>query len=111
MIQRKRTLQQGSIFIKQNPGDSHFTIEQMREMASSNASTVFMSKLSRYVGNITGSNAYWHKVRSDLKTIITTKGVPTIFFLLCHQQTCIGQSCIPCFQANLIPPMKTEDKM
>ena len=26
MIQRKRTLQQGSIFIKQNAGDSHFTI-------------------------------------------------------------------------------------
>lgn len=82
MIQRKRTLQQGSIFIKQNPGDSHFTIEEMREMASSNPSTVFMSKLSRYVANITGSNAYWHKVRNDLKTIITTKGVPTIFFTL-----------------------------
>jgi len=82
MIQRKRTLQQGSIFIKQNPGDSHFTIEEMREMASSNASTVFMSKLSRYVANITGSNAYWHKVRNDLKTTITTKGVPTIFFTL-----------------------------
>ena len=82
MIQRKRTLQQGSIFIKQNPGDSHFTIEEMREMASSNASTVFMSKLSRYVANITGSNAYWHKVRNDLKTIITTKGVQTFFFTL-----------------------------
>lgn len=82
MIQRKRTLQQGSIFIKQNPGDSHFTIEEMREMASSNASKVFMSKLSRYVANITGSNAYWHKVRNDLKTIITTKGVPTNFFTL-----------------------------
>ena len=51
-------------------------------MASSNASTVFMSKLSRYVANTTGSSAYWHKVRNDLKTIITTKGVPTIVFTL-----------------------------
>ena len=81
MIQRKRTLQQSSVFIKQNPGDSHLTIDQLREMASNNSSTGFMKKLSRYVGNITGSNAYWHKKRDELKSIITTKGAPTIFFI------------------------------
>ena len=80
MIQRKRTLQQSSVFIKQNPGDSHLTIDQLREMASNNSSTVFMKKLSRYVGNITGSNAYWHKKRDELKSVITTKKAPTIFF-------------------------------
>ena len=80
MIQRKRTLQQSSVFIKQNPGDSHLTIDQLREMASNNSSTVFMKTLSRYVGNITGSNAYWRKKRDELKSIITTKGAPTIFF-------------------------------
>ena len=32
MIQRKRTLQQSSVFIKQNPGDAHVTIEPLREM-------------------------------------------------------------------------------
>ena len=80
MIQRKRTLQQSSIFLKQNPGESHLTIEQLREMASGNSSSVFMSKLSRYVSNITGSSAYWHKVREELKAIIEHKGVPTIFF-------------------------------
>ena len=80
MIQRKRTLQQSSVFIKQNPGDAHLTIEQLHEMRSNNDSTNFMTKLSRYVGNITGSNAYWHKRRDELKSIITTKGVPTIFF-------------------------------
>ena len=80
MIQRKRTLQQSSVFIKQNPGDSHLTIDQLHEMASNNSSTVFMKKLSRYVGNITGSNAYWRKKRDELKSIITTKGAPTIFF-------------------------------
>ena len=80
MIQRKHTLQQSSIFLKQNPGESHLTIEQLREMASGNSSSVFMSKLSRYVSNITGSSAYWHKVREELKAIIEHKGVPTIFF-------------------------------
>ena len=80
MIQRQRTLQQSSIFLKQNPGESHLTIEELRYMATSNTSLTFMSKLSRYVSNITGSAAYWHKVREDLKAIIDNKGVPTIFF-------------------------------
>ena len=80
MIQRKRSLQQRSVFIKQNPGDAHVTIEQLRELGSSNASTSFMTKLSRYVGNITGSNAYWQKRRNELKSIINSKGAPTIFF-------------------------------
>ena len=81
-MQKKRTLQQTSVFIKQNPGDAHLTIEQLPEMRSKNDSTSFMTKLSRYVGNITGSNAYWHKRRDELKSIyiITTKGAPTIFF-------------------------------
>lgn len=57
-------------------------------MATNNTSSGFMSKLSRYVGNITGSAAYWHRVREDLKAIIDSKGVPTIF-LHFQQLTCI----------------------
>ena len=45
MIQRKRTLQQSSVFIKQNPGDAPVTTEQLRDMGSNNASTNFMTKL------------------------------------------------------------------
>ena len=40
----------------------------------------FMSKVSRYVGNIAGTNAYWNKVREELKGIITSVGPPTLFF-------------------------------
>ena len=38
--------------------------------------------MSKYVGNITGSSAYWQRVQLDLKTIIahSIKGSPTIFF-------------------------------
>ena len=71
MIQRKRILQQSGIFLKQNPGESHLTIDELREMAASNNTNVFMSKVSRYVGNIAGTNAYWNKVREELKAIIT----------------------------------------
>jgi hypothetical protein len=39
-----------------------------------------MSKVSRYVGNIAGTNAYWNRVRKELKAIITSVGAPTLFF-------------------------------
>ncbi|CAB3994683.1 ATP-dependent DNA helicase PIF1, partial [Paramuricea clavata] len=80
MIQRKRILQQSGIFLKQNPGEAHLTIEELREMAASNNANVFMSKVSRYVGNIAGTNAYWNRVREELKAIITSVGAPTLFF-------------------------------
>ena len=80
MIQRRRTSQQSSIFLKQNPGESHLTIDELRDMAYNNSSSAFMSKLSRYLANITGSSAYWYKIREDLKSIIAYKEAPTIFF-------------------------------
>ena len=80
MIQRKRILQQSGIFLKQNPGEAHLTIDELREMAASNTANVFMSKVSRYVGNIAGTNAYWNRVREELKAIITSVGAPTVFF-------------------------------
>jgi hypothetical protein len=80
MIPRKRTLQQSGIFLKQNPGEAHLTVDELRQMATSNNSSAFFSKISRYVANIAGSKAYWYKVREDLKAIITTVGTPTIFF-------------------------------
>ena len=36
--------------------------------------------MSRYVGNIAGTNAYWNRVREELKAIITNVGPPTLFF-------------------------------
>ena len=54
MIQRKQILQQSGIFFKQNPGKAHLTIDELREMAASNNANLFMSKVSRCVGNIAG---------------------------------------------------------
>ena len=80
MIQRKRILQQSGIFLKQNPGEAHLTIDELQEMAASNTANVFMSKVPRYVGNIVGANAYWNRVREELKAIITSIGAPMLFF-------------------------------
>ena len=80
MIERKRILQQTGIFLKQNPGEAHLTIEEIKEMAVSDSANVFLSKMSRYLANISGSNAYWFKARENLKAIISTVGPPTFFF-------------------------------
>ena len=80
MIQRKKVLQQTSIFLKQNPTEAHLTVDELREIAETNSGVQIMAKMSRYVGNILGSNAYWYKVREELKAIIANKGPPTIFF-------------------------------
>ena len=72
MIQRKQILQQSGIFLKQNPSEAHLTIDELREMAAaSDNANIFMSNVSRYVGNIAGTNAYWKRAREKLKAIIT----------------------------------------
>ena len=56
------------------------TIDELREKALSNNYTSFMSKISRYVANIAGTTAYWHKEKENFKAIITNVGSPTFFF-------------------------------
>ena len=39
------------------------SVEQLKEMSHSNSYSIVMSKLMRYAKNVTGSDAYWHKVK------------------------------------------------
>lgn len=80
MIQRKRILEQTGIFLEQSPGEAHLTAEDLQQMVANNNTHVFISKLSWYLSNITGSNAYWHKGKEDLKAIISHVGAPAFFF-------------------------------
>ena len=80
MIHRKRILQQSGIFLKQNPGEAHLKINELCQMVANDSANVFLSKVSRYVSNIAGTNAYRNRVRDELKAIITSVGAPTLFF-------------------------------
>lgn len=82
MLQRSQILQQIGTFLKQNPGEQHLTVEQLRDMITNNSSDVLLSKLSRYIANITGSDAYWYRAKEELKAIIQYAGPPTFFFTL-----------------------------
>ena len=80
MIQRRHSLQQGSIFFKQNPVESHLTTDELCDKASNNISSGFMSKLSRYASNITGSAAYCHNVSEDFWKQLSIRRVFLQFF-------------------------------
>ena len=67
MIQRHRLLSQASIFLKQHPGEAQLTVEQLKQMLTSNSYSSLMSKLMHYAKTITGSSAYWYKSKEDLR--------------------------------------------
>ena len=85
-------MQQSGIFLKQNPGEAHLTIE-LCEMSADKNSAVFMSKISRYIGIISGSNVCCNKVREELKAIIKCLGHQPLS-LHFHQLICTGLSYI-----------------
>ena len=82
MIQRKRALQQTAIFLKQNPGEANLTTDDLLNMAENATFSNLTTKVFRCSAIITGTPSYWHKVRSDLKAIISHVGPPTFFFTL-----------------------------
>ena len=77
MIQGKQILQQTGIFLKQSPGEAHLTTEELQQMVANHSSDIFLSKISPYLSNLTGSNTYWLKAKEDLKATISHAGPPT----------------------------------
>ncbi|XP_066929609.1 uncharacterized protein [Clytia hemisphaerica] len=82
MLYRKRLINQGNFFIKQNPGDANLSIDELQDMINNNNYSFVMKKLQRYSKNVTGTNAYWYDVKEKLKATITQMGTPTIFWTL-----------------------------
>ena len=54
--------------------------EDLQQAAANANSSVFLSKISRFLKSITASSAYWQKAKEDLKAIITHAGPLTFFF-------------------------------
>ena len=81
-IKRRHSItQQGSIFVKQNPGEIPATAEQLLEKLSDrDQAGAWMQKLSRYVANVPGSNAYWIAQRSKLKALSDSLGPAHVFY-------------------------------
>ena len=82
ILYRRRILQQGNFFLKQNPSEANLALSDLKEMLHNQSYTSLMSKLLHYTKNVSGTNAYWNSAKDDLKSIITEVGAPTIFWTL-----------------------------
>ena len=82
MLYRKRILGQSNFFLKQNPTEANLTIDDLKQMITSDSYESLISKLMHYAKNVSGTNAHWNRAKDDLKAIITQVGAPTIFWTL-----------------------------
>ena len=82
ILYRKHILSKGNFFVKQNPGKANLTTSDLQDLWQSNTYSSLMGKLMHYAKNITGTNAYWARIKEDLKTTIKKVGAPTVFFTL-----------------------------
>lgn len=83
MLYRRRILSRGNLYVKRNPGQLDFTLEDFNEMLQNRSScSSFMSKIFYYTKEITGSKSYWNRIRQELTATIEQVGVPTVFFTL-----------------------------
>jgi hypothetical protein len=82
IIYRHRTLSQGEIYLKQNPGDATLTIEEIRDMIANNDTGPLLNRIKRYMANIPGTPSYWYQENQKLKAIIESKGLPHVWYTL-----------------------------
>ena len=80
---RHRTLSQGKIFLQQNTDVANMTIAELKEhVAKPVAFNPVLAKMTRYMANVPGTPAYWHRSSQDLSALIASNGLPTAFFTL-----------------------------
>lgn len=79
-LRRHRGLDQTKIYLKQNPGDANLSIAQLREKLQNGTGDQILHRMSAYSANITGSDAYWFKRRTELESTFEQKKPATVFF-------------------------------
>ena len=82
-----RSLFQSKVFLNQNSTDKNLTIGQLKSMIGTNDSEELMNRMSSYCANITGSDSYWYKRRSELEATFEQKRIATCFFTFSFADT------------------------
>ena len=76
---RWRAQQTGRVYVKQHPGDSQLSLDELRDMAGREGEA-FCNRVLHYGTSLRGTKQYWFKQRSRLISMVDTLGLPTIFF-------------------------------
>ena len=71
--------QTGRVYVKQHPGDSHLSLDELRDMVGRQGET-FSNHVLHYASSLRGTKQYWYQQRSRLLSMMDSHGLPTIFF-------------------------------
>lgn len=76
-----QVLQLGSAYMTRNPGEAHFTIEDLRA-AVETRNTAVTRKILHFGRSLRGSPQYWFATKCNLSAMITQLGKPQLFVTL-----------------------------
>jgi len=76
-----QVLQLGSTYVTRNPGEAHFTIEDLRA-AVETRNTAVTRKILHFGRSLRGSPQYWFATKCNLSAMITQLGKPQLFVTL-----------------------------
>ena len=76
---RWRALQVGWIYIRQHPGDTQLTVDELCDKVGQEGE-IFSNRVLHYAASLHGTKQYWFRQRSCLVCMVNTLGLLTIFF-------------------------------
>ena len=76
-----QVLQLGSAYVARNPGEAHFTIEEIRAAVQMRNRAV-TRKILHFGRSLRGSPQYWFATKCNLSAMITQLGKPQLFVTL-----------------------------
>ena len=78
---RHRALQNGRIYVRQNPDDGHLSVDELRDMVG-HSNQALSNRVLHFGATLRGTRQFWQKQRSRLTAMVDTLGLPTLFFTL-----------------------------
>ena len=78
---RHAVMDQGDVYLKQNPEDSNLTVEDLKILIENPVGLrELLKNMNRYTANIPGTGPYWMSALKDLESIIQCLGGPHLYF-------------------------------
>ena len=79
MKQRHQVLSQAKIYLRQNPGNVHISLEELKEMVGNLRGEQLKKRIQRYTAKILRSSQYWFQRYLELSALLEQVGTPTFF--------------------------------
>ncbi|KAL2518025.1 Uncharacterized protein Adt_14272 [Abeliophyllum distichum] len=88
-ISRWRALSLGNVYVKKNPSNAEFSIQDIQNMVASGDPRL-ADHISYYDKSICGTRAYWYTRMKELTAMVKQLGAPTILFYSLAMNDCVN---------------------